>query len=104
MSKPDDQLPKEFLAKMNESTTGYYQFDTSAPGPFLLPLLDHLESVDMDAHKNMTFRFRDKDQKKRFDILVSASLIPDLYEMIATIYNNFEKIGKPPNKQKETSS
>ena len=81
-------IPKELLAKMQESQGGYYEFDTSEPGPFRLPLLDKLESVDFEKNLGRVILiFRDHQEGKAYQIYLRAQILPELIDMISIIEN-----------------
>ena len=85
-NKPN--APKELLAKLEESQDGYYEFDTSESGPFRLPLLDKLESVDFDKTLGqVVLKFRDHHEGKAFQIPLRARILPEIIEMISTLQN-----------------
>lgn len=90
-------IPKELLVKLAESRGGYYKFDTSAPGPFRLPLLSKFESLDLDKSLGQIILiFRDHDEGKTYQIPLRARILPELIYMISTT----EKIhGKELRKQ-----
>ena len=81
-------IPKELLVKLAESQDDYYEFDTSEPGPFRLPLLNKLESVDIDKSLGrVTLIFRDHEEGKAYQIPLRAQILPVLIEMISTLEN-----------------
>ena len=81
-------IPKELLVKLAESQDGYYEFDTSEPGPFRLPLLGELESVDIDKSLGQVIlRFRDHAEGKAYQIPLRARILPELIDMISITEN-----------------
>jgi len=81
-------IPKELLVKLKESQDGYYRFYTSEPGPFRLPLLGELESVDFDKSLGqIILKFRDHEEGKAYQIPLRARILPVLIDMISTLEN-----------------
>jgi len=85
-------IPKELLVKLAESQDDYYEFDTSESGPFRLPLLDKLESLDLDRSLGrVTLIFRDHEEGKAYQIPLRARILPELIDMISTLENRHGK-------------
>jgi hypothetical protein len=81
-------IPRELVVKLKESQDGYYEFDTSETGPFRLPLLGKLESVDFDKSLGQVIlRFRDYGEGKAYQIPLRARILPELIDMISTLEN-----------------
>lgn len=85
-------IPKKLYVKLAESQDGYYEFDTSEPGPFRLPLLGELESVDLCTDLGQVIlRFRDHEEGKAFQIPLRARILPELIDMISTLEKMYGK-------------
>lgn len=87
------QLPKGLFSKMKELKDGHFEFDTSAPGPFLLPEMAELVSIDKVNQNLLILVFRDKAEGKRFDVPIDASLLPSLTLTLQTMQQNWKNIG-----------
>jgi hypothetical protein len=79
-------IPKKLLRKMMEAKGGYYEFDTSAVGPFRLPLMGQFESADLYPDLGqIELRFRDHQDQKSYRIPLRARTLKNLVDSLTTI-------------------
>lgn len=61
--------PKELFRLLSKSDSGYCEFDTAEAGPFRLPVMDRVESVDLILDQGIVeLRLRDQREEKLFRI------------------------------------
>ncbi len=88
MSKRD--IPETLHRQMMEARKGHYEFDTSAPGPFQLPLMEEFETA-MILHDlgQIVLQFRDHQEQKTYRIPMRGRTLKTLVDMLTAIYRNY---------------
>lgn len=88
MSKQD--IPEKLLRQMQEAKKGYFEFDTAAPGPFQLPLMDEFEEAMVEPDLGqILLQFRDYQEKKTYRIPLRGRTLKRLVDFLATIQNQY---------------
>lgn len=79
-------FPKELLRQMTEAKGGYFAFDTSAAGPFQLPLMEEFEEAwPLVDSGQIVLLFRDHQEQKTYRIPLRARTLSRLILVLTTL-------------------
>lgn len=84
MTKPE--IPVKLLRQMMEAKDGYFAFDTSASGPFQLPLMEEFEEAQpLESLGQILMIFRDHQEQKTYRIPLRARTLSRLVLALTTL-------------------